>query len=489
MATDRVRVGELARLALRGGRTDRLRIALTALATALAMAFVVAACVVASMPGPWFSNGWAAHYRLLIVNDPNLRAGIVVALLLMTMPPLALAAQAARVGGPARDRRLAAYRLVGASAREVRWVAGLEAGLAAVVGVVLGLAGYAAFALVMNSLAASRRGWVVYAPGGDVPSFPRQYDLPTDVVPHWWLVGPAVLVLPIVVVVVGRVALRAVDPLVLGQPDPDPRGSRPRWVAFVVAAAAALVGLGYWPLAEAMQSFFVEGAGRAAPIVVTALLALIEAVLLSRVVMALGRVVARVGGLLLVRRSSRAAGLVAGRRLLANPGRSGARSGALLLATLVAGVAVSLRGQIDQGGSWAMPNAFYLQAYDIVLGLLTVAAGVAALGIVATAAEAVVARRRELATLVAAGVPRRTLASSLAIEDLAPVLPALVVVMALGIVVPRVPGSPLGWGTPLSWGLALGFLAVAMLASAAGTALSLLFLPASVDIAEVRTAS
>ncbi len=481
--TDRVRAAELLRLALRGGRTDRLRIGLTAFAAALVTVFGLAACVVASMPGPWFSDGYRERYRLLVVNDPNLRAGVVFALILMTLPPLALAAQAARIGAPARERRLAAYRLAGASARQVRWVAALEAGVAAVLGVVVGVLGYAVLAAVLNSVTPPAQGWVAYGPVADAAAYPGQRYLPTDVVPHWWLVVPALLLVPVVVVLLARRGLRRADPI--GGRATGPVGVSSAAGTAAIAAALVVIGLGFSAAVRWVNGVFVEGPGTVVPVIVLGPFALLEAVLAALLLVRLGRATALAAGRVLTGRATGAAALIAGRRLRADPGRAAGRSATLILATVVAGVALALRGDLRPGQSYAMPPEFYLQAFDAVLALLVLAVAVAALGILVTAAEAVVGRRRELATLVAAGVPRRTLAASLAVEDLAPVLPALVVAMVLGLVVPRAVLPGLGGG-PILWGWAAAFVAVAAAAGAVGTALSLLFLPASTDIAEAR---
>ena len=60
---------------------------------------------------------------------------MATAAFLLTVPVLALAAQALRVGSVARDRRMAALRLAGATPRDVRMIAAGEASFAALAGV------------------------------------------------------------------------------------------------------------------------------------------------------------------------------------------------------------------------------------------------------------------------------------------------------------------------------------------------------------------
>lgn len=103
-------------LAARGGRTDRTRIALTATMSALAAVALLCAATVAVIgaeDGPYTSQ---------LLSEAGLHRGVVIAFVLLAVPVLALVGQCSRVGAPARDRRLAAYRLAGATpARSPEW--------------------------------------------------------------------------------------------------------------------------------------------------------------------------------------------------------------------------------------------------------------------------------------------------------------------------------------------------------------------------------
>ncbi|WP_235944547.1 hypothetical protein [Verrucosispora sioxanthis] len=106
----------LTRLALAGNRTDAARVALTALSALLASLAGLAALTVLAIqkpPGdPWQQS---EQYANALLREPGLRGGTAFALVLLTIPVLALAGQSARLGAPARDRRLAALRLAGAT--------------------------------------------------------------------------------------------------------------------------------------------------------------------------------------------------------------------------------------------------------------------------------------------------------------------------------------------------------------------------------------
>ncbi|HEX5543246.1 MAG TPA: ABC transporter permease, partial [Micromonospora sp.] len=108
----------LVRLALAGTRTDTLRVALTGLSAALATLAILAALTVLAIPTPLPSDdnqmAWSQQYTNALLREPGLRPGVAFALVLLTIPVLALAGQCVRLGAPARDRRLAALRLAGA---------------------------------------------------------------------------------------------------------------------------------------------------------------------------------------------------------------------------------------------------------------------------------------------------------------------------------------------------------------------------------------
>ncbi|MEJ7703388.1 MAG: hypothetical protein WKF47_06900 [Geodermatophilaceae bacterium] len=132
-------------LAAKGGRSDVVRIALTACGSAIGtLALLVAATVISIRPddGP---------YSIQVLEEQGLHVGVVIALVLLCIPVLAFVGQCSRVGAPARDRRLAAIRLAGGTPRDVARVACGEAAVAAGIGAVGGLAVYLVGRIVLGS--------------------------------------------------------------------------------------------------------------------------------------------------------------------------------------------------------------------------------------------------------------------------------------------------------------------------------------------------
>jgi hypothetical protein len=126
----------LAWLLTRGSdRREWWRVGLTALGAALATGFALAAVTLSALQG---------RYNLPVgsglLNSPGERSGVIVTLLLLLIAVLGFLGQCARIGAVHRDRRLAALRLAGASARQVRRIAALETGLACLLGSALATA-------------------------------------------------------------------------------------------------------------------------------------------------------------------------------------------------------------------------------------------------------------------------------------------------------------------------------------------------------------
>jgi hypothetical protein len=92
-------------LATLASRYDRIRFIATAFICAtieFAVLGVFAVIEIAPANGPYASG---------LLQQPPLREGLVTGLTLLTIPLVALVAQCSQLGAPARDRRLAAYRL------------------------------------------------------------------------------------------------------------------------------------------------------------------------------------------------------------------------------------------------------------------------------------------------------------------------------------------------------------------------------------------
>ncbi|HET6634377.1 MAG TPA: hypothetical protein VFH77_05050 [Streptomyces sp.] len=217
-----MRPGVLFRLARAGTRTDTLRAVLTALSAALATLALLAAVTVLAISHPML-GGHEARYTSALLRDAGLRPGVALTLLLLTIPVLALAGQCARLGGPARDRRLAAVRLAGGTPRQAVALAAAETGTAALLGSVAGLAAY----LVARALL-------------DDPGRRGVRPLPTDVLPPVVVLILIVVAVPVMAALATVLLLRGVvvTPLGVSRRVRPQRAPRP-WPAVLLALGVA----------------------------------------------------------------------------------------------------------------------------------------------------------------------------------------------------------------------------------------------------------
>ena len=125
---------------------------------------------------------------------------------------LALAGQCIRLGAPARDRRLAAIRLAGATPGQVTPTGGAETGVAALLGTLVGLG---VFLVGRDAAAPTGRG--------------GRLALPTDVLPSAGALAGVVLGLPVLAALVTALMLRRViiSPLGVSRKAARERGPGP----------------------------------------------------------------------------------------------------------------------------------------------------------------------------------------------------------------------------------------------------------------------
>ncbi|MEU0790487.1 FtsX-like permease family protein [Amycolatopsis sp. NPDC005961] len=234
---------------------------------------------------------------------------VVVGATTCLVPVFVFVVTSTRLAAAARDRRLAALRLVGADRGQVHRIAAGEALLGSFAGL---LAGLALFQLIR-----------VLVPAITVDAF-RGGLFGTDVVPDWRLGVPALLALPLLACAAAVVALR---PVVIEPLGVERRGTRSRrklaWRLFpaVTGGALLLTGLGG------------DGAGAGNPAVIVGVV-----LVLTAVPLVLPWVVERVAGLL---GGGSPAWLLAVRRLQLDSATA---------AHLVSGVAVVLAGSIALQG-------------------------------------------------------------------------------------------------------------------------------------------
>jgi hypothetical protein len=500
----------LLRLALAGTRTDLLRVVLTTVSAALAALTVLAAATVLAIRGGRTEDGslgWSEQYLSPLLREPGLRPGVALALILLTIPVLVLAGQCSRLGAPARDRRLAAIRLAGATPRQAVAVAVAETTAASALGSALGLVAY----LVIREVAHR-------------PNEFGQLPLPTDVLPPVWVLVLITLGIPAVAAASAALLLRQITFGPFGLVRRTRRTGAPRpWPAVLIALGfAAFLAV---PWLDALVFEEDRGVPRwvlTTLLVVGALLATLGVVLgTGWLSYAAGRALHRFG--------RGPAALLAARRLLADPW-SGSRTFAALLAVVVVGggavgqrayFEVHLALQEEQqrrsdeaaGQPYHPANdMFYLRSMDLVDLAVAVGLVIAAAGLIVAVAEGIVSRRRTYAALVAAGVPRPALARSVLWQAMAPVVPAVLLALSVGALLQRTTGAEVTSGTgtvstceapggdceieipavtravpvPLDDLALLGGLA--LFAVLATVAVGLLFLRSSSSVEELRTA-
>jgi hypothetical protein len=430
-----VRPLTLIRLATAGSRTDHLRVVFTALSSALAAVILLAAATVLAIPelgtSAEGSDAWN-DYRSDLLAQPGLRPGVVATLLLVALPVLALAGQSVRFGTPARDRRLAAVRLAGATPKQAVLIAAGETAMSALIGSLAGLGVY----FLLRSILGGR------APDG-------RLSLPTDVLPPVLSIVLILLAVPVFAALAAALLLRKViiTPLGVVRRVRERKPSVIPGVLIIAGIFAPFVikPLGLWifrrfgHLAIA-PGWFLVGIG------------LVVLAAIFGVVLGTGWITYTTGRLL-HRFGHRPGMLLAGRRLMADPW-SGSRTLAALLAALVVGAGVygyrqSMLTQFAAedavarllGDDPGRDTGFYVGTIGLVNLTVDLAMAVAAAGILVALAEGIVMRRRTYAALVATGVPRPVLGEALAWQAVTPLIPATLAALAVGIGLARAPGT------------------------------------------------
>jgi hypothetical protein len=124
----------LLQLAWPRSAADRARLRLLVLSVGVAGAFLLAGQRIARLG---FSADLTTNAYSDYLQESALRSGVALATALLAASAGALAVQALRLGTVARDRRLTALRLAGATPDQVRRVGAVDAGLGGLAGGVL----------------------------------------------------------------------------------------------------------------------------------------------------------------------------------------------------------------------------------------------------------------------------------------------------------------------------------------------------------------
>lgn len=487
----------LARLAVVGGRSDGVRIALTALGSALsALVLLTAAVVVSLRPVP-------GHYSLEVLNQPGLVPGVVATLVLLCAPVLFFVGQCVRVGAPARDRRLGALRMAGATPRDVRAVVALETGVAAAGGSLAGLGVFFALRRVLEAASWPRvtvhRELVVDSTTGAVlgAGTAQLRALPTDVLPHWWLALLAVALVPVLATGASLLALRRVTIGPFGVVRQE--SHRPPAIAPALALVTGAVGLALWgPVLRLLRIGEGDGYGLVVSVAVVLLLLALAGLVSGAASMAYAT------GLLLAARTRSPALLIAARRMVSAPYTASRATTAVVLAVLLASGVYGARSSILMLTDPS--DRFYDDTFAQLTVVLWVGIVLAAAGLLVASAEGIIARRRTLASLVAVGTPRSVLARAVLLETLLPLLPSVLMAAATGLFAARgllgtsrqvqdvgSDGQPLQSVHVVAAGAPWASLATLLGGTVATvllvTCAALVFLRGSTDVAELRAAA
>lgn len=404
-------------LAVRGGASDRSRIVATALVAYVASILILLAIAVICIgpgDGPYASD---------LLQQPRLRRGLMVAMALLAMPLVALLVQCARIGAPARDRRLAIYRLAGATPRDVLRIVSAETGLAAALGSISATLSFPWLLPALGGATTFRGRYtreIAVAP--DTVEFREMVGqvhlLPTDVSIPLWAHLLVAIGLPAVVSAVALVALRRVTNSPFGVVRRLERQTSRWWPAGLFVGGAT--GLGATSLVSA-----VIGDGPALAVVALLLVVATAGGLIwgtAAIAQGLGRFFAM--------RTRQPALLLAARRLEMSPHTASRVNAVILVVLMIGGGAQAMRMTLM--AYTTEEDRFYAETFQLVDGLLIVGLSMALLGLVITTTETIVTSRRTLAALAAVGVPRRVLRRSLLVEAMLPLVPTAIIAVAAG---------------------------------------------------------
>jgi hypothetical protein len=411
-------------LAATGGRADRARIALTAAGAAIGTVALTSAATVAAIgphDGPYTSD---------LLNQSGLRPGVATALILLCVPILAFVGQCARIGAPARDRRLASLRLQGATPGDVVRVAACETGLSAMLGTAIGLALFFVLRILLNHPVKTHytlQHRITMTDGGIGEVIEKingpALRLPTDALPSWPALLIIAVLLPLTSALFTALALRRVAITPFGVVRQEQH--RP---AQVVPAMLFLGGTAGMACFATVQRLLHQD--NSAP-TVTALtffvLFLVTAVGLLTSTSALSAGIGR----LLAGRTRSPALLLAGRRLTAAPYQASRVNAALLFVVLLWAFTQGFR--VQTLATTSSDDDFYARTLNLINVGFAAGALIVAAGLLIGTIEGVISRRRTLAAMSAVGIPRRVLQRAVLAEAMMPLVPTVILAATAGI--------------------------------------------------------
>ncbi len=335
---------------------------------------------------PGYAN--SGEHLFQPIAEPGTRGGVILAIILMQLPLLLLLDQAVRLGSTGRHRRYAALAVAGATRSDLRRWASVEVGAPAAAGAVLGVpVWWLLRRLLGHPLADHRIGALV----------------PTSVGPGAWALA-VIAAVGAYGMLAGRRAGSQMTTLLSAS-----RGIRrpplPWGVPVILGALVAFV--------EGMQNG-----------IDSELLVFADLLLLVVGVAGLAPWTAYLVAALVARKAGSVPTLLAARRLTADARPAGRAAAAIGGVGLTIGVVASFTRSILRGnwepGEYLVPT--YVAAACALAATLVIAASLAV-----HSAETVLERRREMAALVANGVPVSALVASQRTECLIATLPLAVV--------------------------------------------------------------
>lgn len=503
-----MRPSTLVRLAASGTRTDTVRHVMTAFGASLATLGWLCAATVAALGFAGANLGSAGEnerYTSDLLREPGLRPGVVATFILLTIPVLALVAQCSRLGAPARDRRIAAIRLAGATPSQAAAIGAGESAASTLLGSAVGVAAYFVLRRLLDHV--NSRG---------------ERTLPTDVLPAPWAIVMIALTLPVVAALLSGWLLRRVTTGPLGVVQRVRRRHAPRpWPGVLLVAGLVLFAV-IGPIFELLSRHGVHVSGA-----LTVTIFYVGVLMVTLGVTLGAGWLSYVSGLALRRFGRRPAAQLAAARMIADPWHGSRTFGVLVVAAVFGGATAAVyqyfatMAAADQTVERMLsaavhdpyvpqPNTSYTGPTLLVAIAVGVAVVIAALGQLVAVSEAIVSRRRTYAALVATGVPRSVLARTQFWQSLTAAVPAFLLAGASGAVIVRsVFGttiheseSSITVGTdgpaatvpahsvhvPIPW-VSIGVVVGGSIAAVAVTvAIGLLFLKASTSVEELRTA-